>query len=197
MSDIEDDNSDKIVDTLTPEEQEKIESIHKVSFPEPEKIPPQPYSIWSILGLAFGGSGPVSAAAVGTQSAPHFDIKRVIGINKVVTINNISGKHAYVILTIVPIKSLNSVGVGGGGGNMDVSFEDKGEYKAQKLSIPNNTSSKYELDNSKFYCTLFLNVDGVWKKSWENRKFNGRKFDINILERHVAAALDKDNIPDF
>jgi hypothetical protein len=122
-------------------------------------------------------------------------------MEKFVIINNISGKNAYVILTPSPIKTVNSVGLGAGFAGVDASinagFENKGEYKIQKLSIANNTSSRYELDNNDFYCTLFLNIEEHWKKIWDNRLFNGRKYDINILERHANAALEKDNIPDF
>jgi hypothetical protein len=89
------------------------------------------------------------------------------------------------------------LGLSGIDASIDASLDIKGEHKAQKISIYNNTSSRIELDNNKFYCTLFIDIGGEWKKSWDNRRFNGRKFNINILEKHVTAALDKNNIPDF
>lgn len=195
----------EIEDILTPEEQQKIESIQDVSFITKKEQPikkeeAKPFSIWSFFGI---NSIDVATALGGakTRQTPQFDIQRMVGLNKVVTINNISGKPAYVILTSSPIKTVSSFGLGTGILGPEVSaniaFEEKGEYKSQKLSIANNTRSEYELDNNKFYCTLFLYIDSQWKKSWDNRRFNGRRYDINILEKHVSAALNKNDIPDF
>ncbi len=204
MSDLQDKNNDNDVeDTLTTEEQLKIESIQIQTFIEPEQK--NNFNILSIFGFnpqKYIDTG--IAAAIGanqTQKNALFDFRRIITMEKFVIINNISGKNAYVILTPGPIKTVNSVGLGAGFAGVDASinteFENKGEYKIQKLSIANNTSSRYELDNNDFYCTLFLNIEEHWKKIWDNRLFNGRKYDINILERHANAALEKDNIPDF
>jgi hypothetical protein len=196
MSDLE--------DTLTSEEEQKLNSIQKTSFVRTEEIKREdkpdilkPFGIWSIFNLPDIN---IDAKLQTRQEAP-FSVLRSIGLDKVVTINNISGKNAYVILTSAPIKNVKSLGLGAGAagfeGTSNMEFEDHGEYKAQKLSIANNTRCEYDLDNSHFYCTLFLNIDDEWKKTWDNRRFNGRKFDINILERHVQIALEKNNIPDF
>ena len=209
MSNIEDIIEDDNFDILTSDEQDKINSIPKVSFVPVEKnveknVEEKSSGFWSVFDI-FKIIIPNDLAAVAkskqTLQALPFNFQRRVGLDKIVTINNISGTNAYIILTSVPITTVKTIGLSGGAagleGNLNLEFEDKGEYKAQKLSIANNTSSEYELDNSKFYCTLFLNVDGQWKKSWDNRRFNGKRFDINILEKHVKAALDKDNIPDF
>jgi hypothetical protein len=200
------DEDEEDIDSPTLEEQTKIDSIQKVSFvqskieePKPEK---KSFNFWSIFGFNFNSNNVSSAlGAIGSRPNAPFDIQRGLGFKKVVTINNISGKNAYLILTPAPIKNVKKVitgaSVGGVGASVDVDFEDKGEYKAQKISIANNTRSEYDLDNNQFYCTLFLNIDDEWKKIWDNRRFNGRKYDINILERHVNAALKKDNIPNF
>ena len=187
----------EVDDILTPEEQQKIDSIQKVSLVQTEKdeaIPEEqkPFSIWSVLNV-----NPVldiAGIAVTRQAAP-FDIQRRVGINKVVTINNISGKNAYVILSPVCIKTVESVGLGVKEVSFNITFSDKGDYKPQQLSILNNTRSEYDLDNSQFYYTLFLHIDDKWKQVWENRRINGRKYDINILERHVSAANDKETLP--
>lgn len=208
MSDLQDNLcDDKNDDTLTHEEQSKIDSIQKVSFVQEyeefkteELKPEKPFSFWSIFNfdasLVAGALG-----GIGSRQRAPFNIPRRIGLDKVVTINNISGKNAYVILAPVPIKELKNLGLGakaaGFGGSTNMEFENNGEYKVQKISIANNTRSEYDLDNSQFYCTLFLDIDGEWKKIWDNRRINGKKFDINILERHVKAALEKDHIPDF
>jgi hypothetical protein len=207
MSDLQDKKDDKkhdnvLEDILTTEEQLKIESIQIETFvkPEPSYLP---FDISSIFGFNKN-KGENLYAALGanqTQKNALFDFRRIITMEKFVIINNISGKNAYIILTPAPIKTVNSVGLGAGVSSINASintgFENKGEYKIQKLSIANDTSSRYELDNNDFYCTLFLNIDEHWKKIWDNRLFNGRKYDINILERHTKAGLEKDNIPDF
>jgi hypothetical protein len=206
MSELQDKtNNNDVEDTLTTEEQLKIESIQIQTFIEPEQK--NNFNILSIFGFNQNNDEIIDKniyASLGvyeTQRSAVFDIKRALIIEKFVIINNISGKNAYVILTPAPIKTVNSVGLGAGVAGVDASintgFENKGEYKIQKLSIANNTSSRYELDNNQFYCTLFLNIEEHWKKIWDNRRFNGRKYDINILERHANAALKKDNIPDF
>jgi hypothetical protein len=206
MSDLQDKPDDKndndvLEDILTTEEQLKIESIQIQTFTKPEQQ--NPFNMWSIFGFNKNKNENLSAAlgANQTQRTALFDIRRIITMEKFVIINNISGKNAYVILTPAPIKTVNSVGLGAGVSSINASintgFENKGEYKIQKLSIANDTSSRYELDNNDFYCTLFLNIDEHWKKIWDNRLFNGRKYDINILERHAKGALKKDNIPDF
>lgn len=199
MSNLEDNNIDEIEDTLTSEEQQKIESIQKATFVEPKKEP-KPFSIWSIFSF-----NPVDLVATlgipHTQVARSFNIQHLLYLDKSVIINNISGKNAYIVLTPAPITTLNSfsigIGIPGIDTSIDASLESKGEYKVQKISISNNTSSKIELDNNKFYCTLFIDIDGEWKKSWDNRRFNGRKFNINILEKHVTSALYKTHIPNF
>lgn len=69
-----------------------------------------------------------------------------------------------------------------------MTFTEKGEYKPQQLLVLNNTKSDFDMDNSQFYYTLFLHIDNKWKKVWENRRINGEKYNINILERHIHAA---------
>ena len=206
MSDLEDNNhQEEIEDTPTPDEQQKIESIQIATFvPPAKKKEPKPVSIWSIFGSVFnGGLNPTDvAAAVGTQSAlPKFDIAKFLYLEKSVNINNISGKNAYVIISPNPIKTVNSFAVSAGAGGLeaalDVKLEDKGDYEVQKISISNNTSSRCCLDNTQFRCTLYFDVNGIWKRSWENRRFDGRRYNINILEKHVNAALQEKNIPDF
>ena len=183
------DHLEEIEDTLTHEEQQKISSIQVVSLVKP-------FSLWNIFDLFKN----VPSQPHTLQDAP-FNITRRVGIYKVVTINNISGKDAYIILTTDKIKTVKAIGMGGGAVGVDckfnIEFENKGECKPQKISITNNTRSEYELDTSTFHCTLFFNIDGEWKKSWDNRRFNGTRFDINILEKHVTSALKKENIPDF
>lgn len=193
---------EEIDDILTNEENQIIETIQKVSFVKPVnpveevKVEVKPWSIWSVfnnpvnIGAVAGALG-----GVGTRHAAPFDLTRRVGLNKVVTINNISGKNAYVILSPAPIKTIESGELGVKDVTFNITFSDKGDYKPQQLSILNNTRSEYDLDNSQFYYTLFLHIDDKWKQVWENRRINGRKYDINILQRHVLAAIDKETLP--
>lgn len=210
MMDFNGKNYEEMEDTPTLEEQQRIEEIQIATFIPVKKETPTSTSIWSIFTSLFGGglNTPevghlVGSSAVGaTQIAvPRFDLQKFLYLEKSVIINNISGKNAYVLISSNPIKIVKAVGLGAGApgieGNINIEFENKGDYEVQKINILNNTSSRCCLDNTKFRCTLFLNIDGEWKKTWENRRFDGRRFNINILEKHVEAALKKDDIPDF
>ena len=187
---------EEIEDTLTHEEQQKIDSIQVVTLSKNEK----PFSVWNVFDI-FKNTPIVEAPVKQTLQDAPFNITRRVGIYKVVTINNISGKDAYIILTRDKIKDVKALGIGVGAAGVDcnfnIEFENNGECKPQKLSITNNTRSEYELETSTFHCTLFFNIDGEWKKAWDNRRFNGKLFNINILEKHVTSALSKENIPDF
>jgi len=205
MSNIDDKLEDEVDDILSPEEHQIIETIQKVSFVKPieevevkpvEKVEVKPWSIWSVFNNPVNIVDIVGAVGgTGTRYIAPFDLTRRVGLNKVVTINNISGKNAYVILSPAPIKTIDSGGLGVKDVSLNVTFSDKGDYKPQQLSILNNTRSEYDLDNSQFYYTLFLHIDDKWKQVWANRRINGRKYDINILQRHVLAALDNENLP--
>ena len=142
MNDLQD-----LEDTLTTNEIQRLKSIQKISFCKKEEIKREdkpdilkPFGIWSIFNPDIN----IDAKLQTRQAAP-FSVLRSIGLNKVVTINNISGKNAYVILTSAPIKNVKSLGLGAGAagfeGTSNMEFEDQGEYKAQKLSIANNTRS--------------------------------------------------------
>ena len=183
-------------DTLTHEEQQKINSIQVVSLSKPK-----PFSVWNVFGMFKNVEQIVETSQKKTLQDAPFNITRRVGIYKVVTINNISGKDAYIILTTDKIKNVKALGVGVGAAgvecNFNIEFENKEDCKPQKISITNNTRSEYELESTTFHCTLFFNIDGEWKKAWDNRRFNGKIFDINILEKHVKSALTKENIPDF
>ena len=196
MIQTDDNHDEEIEDTLTHEEQQKINSIQVVSLSKNV----EPFSVWNIFDV-FKHAQPIEAPVKQTLQDAPFNITRRVGIYKVVTINNISGKDAYIILTRDKIKDVKALGIGVGAAGVDCNFnieyENKGESKPQKLSITNNTRSEYELETSTFHCTLFFNIDGEWRKSWDNRRFNGKLFNINILEKHVTSALTKENIPDF
>jgi hypothetical protein len=212
MSDLKDDKlDDESDDLITSEEQVAIDKIQKVSFvkevkevnecvvkeraiEQAKKIISNPFNFWSIFN--FNPADLVGAVANTRQEAP-FELQRRVGLNKVVTISNISGKTAYVILTPSKIKTIESVGIGAKDVSFNISFTDEGEYLPQQIPILHNTSSEYDLDNSQFYYTLFLHIDNKWLLTWTNRKINGRKYNINILERHVTLATKVGTLPEI
>ena len=212
MSDLKDDKlDDESDDLITSEEQVAIDKIQKVSFvkevkevnecvvkeraiEQAKKIISNPFNFWSIFN--FNPADLVGAVANTRQEAP-FELQRRVGLNKVVTISNISGKTAYVILTPSKIKTIESVGIGAKDVSFNISFTDEGEYLPQQIPILHNTSSEYDLDNSQFYYTLFLHIDNKWLQTWTNRKINGRKYNINILERHVTLATKVGTLPEI
>ena len=201
MSELNADNKDdeSVDESITSEEQVAISQIQKVSFvkecvnKEDKKVV-KPFNFWSIFN--FNPADLVGAVANTRQEAP-FELQRRVGLNKVVTINNISGKTAYVILTPSKIKTIESVGIGAKDVSFNISFTDEGEFLPQQIPILHNTSSEYDLDNSQFYYTLFLHIDNKWLQTWTNRKINGRKYNINILERHVTLATKVGTLPEI
>lgn len=188
MSDNNDDKYEEAEDDiLTPEEERKICELryqHKDCFAE-RKVEPTQLNIKSILG-GIGALGAVS------QPVADFNFGRRIGLNRVVQINNISGKKAWIILTPSPIMGISSVGIDKLG---QISFSTSGEYKCQQSGLSNNSIRDFELDNSQIYYTVFFNCDGKWKTPFKDRKINTRKYDINLLERHVEDSIEIELIP--
>ena len=121
-----------------------------------------------------------------------FSFERRLGLVPVVTVNNISGKRAWVILSPAPITGVVSFGIDN---VANVAFSTQGEYKCQHLALPDKTSKEYDLDTSQIYYSVFFDCEGVWKTPFKNRKINTRKFNINLLERHVEQAVDAASVP--
>lgn len=167
--------------TVSHEEQRKINSIRVVSYTANQHANLVP----KLQGLYNASSDMIQLSTQKTD----FDLMRRVGISKEVTINNISGKNAWVMLTPAPVTRLGAFGINKLG---EINFVTSGEYKTQQISILNGSRSRYDLDNGMTYVSLFLHVDGKWKKVWLDRLFNTKKYDINILERHVAAGVDCD-----
>jgi hypothetical protein len=182
----------------SPEEQQNIKKITRVCYrqpqqPEPEHNPEpkqdKQTNVWSWVGInnIEDAINAAKAAAAISRAAAPFDPIRRVGISKVVTISNISGKNAWVVLSPSIITAVSSVGIDKFG---QIGLERSGELKAQQISIPDESSGEYDLDNGLSYVSLFLNIDGTWKKVWIDRLFNTRKYNINILPKHIKAAID-------
>ena len=121
-----------------------------------------------------------------------FSLLRRVGLNPSVLITNMSGRKAWVILSPAPILSVSSVGVEKIG---QVSFSSSGEYKCPQSAISDSSCREFELDNSEIYYTVFFNCGGKWKTPFKNRKINTRKYNINLLYRHVEESIDCDFVP--
>ena len=188
MSNI-DDKNDSIDDDdmLTIEEQNKITALQKKqNIDIPIVNVPAPITratMFKGLAAAFGGV---------TKEPIPFDLIRRVGLNPVVTINNISGKKAWLILSPAPIMSIGSIGIDKIG---QIAITTTGDYKCQQSAISNNTSIEFDLDNSQIYYTVFFDCDGKWKIPFKDKKINTRKYNINILERHVEDSIEVELIP--
>jgi len=120
-----------------------------------------------------------------------FTFQRILGIAPHVTITNASTKKAWVILSPVPIVSISSIGVD----KLNISFSTIGEYKCQQFLISPHHSKEYDLDTSQIYYSVFFEFGEVWKTPFKNRKLNTRKYNINLLERHVENSVDSSLLP--
>ena len=120
-----------------------------------------------------------------------FTFQRILGISPHVTITNASTKKAWVILSPVPIVSISSIGID----KLSISFSITGEYKCQQFLISPHHSKEYDLDTSQIYYSVFFDFGEVWKTPFKNRKLNTRKYNINLLERHVENSVDSALLP--
>lgn len=134
----------------------------------------------------------VSVASVLSLPLADFTLNRRLGLSPHVTINNISGKKAWVILSPAPIVSVGSFGVDHIG---NISFSTTGDYKCQQLLLVPHKSEDYELDTSQIYYSVFFDCNGIWKTPFKNRRINTRKYNINLLERHVDISVDASTLP--
>jgi len=134
---------------------------------------------------------PTIASALSLEPA-QFTFGRRLGLNPVVTVNNISGKNAWIILAPAPISSVSGIGIDN---IASISLSTTGDYKCQQFLLRNNKSDDYELDTSQLYYTVFFDCDGKWKTPFKNRKINTRKYNINLLERHIADSIDSSEVP--
>jgi len=167
-------------DILTSDEQKRIDSLRGVN-------PQSSGFLGALGGLNLG-------ALVGAVSNPaaEFNFGRIIGLNPVVKINNISGKKAWVILTPTPIMGISSIGIDSVG---QIAFSSAGEYKCQQAALSHNSIRDFELDKQQIYYTVFFDCDGKWKTPFKDRKINTRKYNINLLERHVEDAIEVALLP--
>lgn len=177
------DNHDKD-EVLSLNEKERIENLIQNEEKQKQKQKQKKNNISNLFNL-FN--------LVNSKQEAEYNFGRITGLNPKIYVNNISGKRAWIILTPAPIKNISSLGVGKFG--FSVGFETEGEYKCQESIISNNSRREFELDNNQIYYTVIFDCDGKWKITFKNRKINARKYDINLLERHVEEAVDFSSLP--
>ena len=165
-------------DVLTEHEEEKISYLLATKY-NPPIIHPK-----CVMGAQIAG--------IASMELAQFNVGRRLGINPFVTITNISGKRAWVVLSPAPIVSIGSVGIDN---VANISFSTTGDYKCQQFLLPNHKTGDYELDTSQIYYTVFFDCDGIWKTPFKNRKINTRKYNINLLERHIENSIDSLSLP--
>jgi hypothetical protein len=130
--------------------------------------------------------------AIKSLPLANFTLQRMLGIAPHVTITNASNKKAWVILSPVPIVSISSMSIDKLG---SISFSTSGDYQCQQFLISPNKSTEYELDTSQIYYSVFFEFGDVWKTPFKNRRLNTRKYNINLLERHVENSVDASLLP--
>jgi hypothetical protein len=170
-------------DVLTIQEEEKINYLRESN---------KGRMLSTVLTMATTSMATASVAGALSFEPAQFTFERRLGLNPVVTINNISGKNAWVILAPAPIVSVGGIGVDN---IANISLSTTGEYKCQQFLLRNNKSDDYDLDTSQLYYTVFFECDGTWKTPFKNRKINTRKYNINLLERHVVDSIVSSDVP--
>ena len=121
-----------------------------------------------------------------------FSFFRYLGFAHKITVYNISGKQAWIILSPAPICGVSSFGLDKVG---QISFTTNGNYKCQQSPLMASTAREFDLDNNQIYYSVFFNCDGKWKVHFKDRKMNSTKYDINLLQRHVIESVDYDFVP--
>jgi hypothetical protein len=166
-------------DVLTTQEEEKINYLRESNKSQ-------------MLAKAAAATAAITIKGVSSFEPARFTFERRLGLNPIVTINNISGKHAWVILAPAPIVSVGGIGVDN---IANISLSTSGEYQCQQFLLRNNKCDDYELDSSQLYYTVFFDCDGKWKTPFKNRRINTRKYNINLLERHVVDSILSSEVP--
>jgi hypothetical protein len=111
-----------------------------------------------------------------------------IGIRCNIRINNSCDKNAYVIITPTPITSVASIGVEKLG---NIQYEQHGEYKSEEMMILPGKEKFFELETSKIYISVLIEVeDCKWRQWRKNRLINSKKIDYNISKDAISECID-------
>ena len=111
-----------------------------------------------------------------------------IGIRRNIRINNSCDKKAYVIITPTPITSITTIGVEKLG---NIQYEQHGEYKSEEMMILPGVEKFFELETSKIYISVLIEVeDCKWRQWRKNRLIDSKNIDYNISKDAIEECID-------
>jgi hypothetical protein len=111
-----------------------------------------------------------------------------IGIRRNIRINNSCNKKAYVIITPTPITSITTIGVEKLG---NIQYEQHGEYKSEEMMILPGVEKFFELETSKIYISVLIEVeDCKWRQWRKNRLIDSKNIDYNISKDAIEECID-------
>ena len=129
---------------------------------------------------------------------------RQVGLRHEVSINNMSGKKAWIIISPAPILQLSSFSLTKVG---EISFTHTGDYKCQQSPLLDQSRRIFDLDSSDIYYTIFFECDKdienknniknekKWKVHFKDKKHETANYDINLLPKHLEESVDFDIKP--
>jgi len=110
------------------------------------------------------------------------------GFRKNIRISNSCDKKAYVIIAPTPIRTISKIGVEKLG---TIEYEQHGEYKSEEILILPGKTKYFELETSKIYISILIEVEEHnWKQWRKNRLINSNKTDYNISLDAIEECLD-------
>lgn len=111
-----------------------------------------------------------------------------MGFSRNIRIKNSCSKDAYVVITPTPIQSISTIGVGKIG---NIQYEHYGEYKSEEMKILPNQEKYFELETSKIYVSVLIEVEEYkWKQWRKNRLIDAKKIDYNITPSAPEECID-------
>lgn len=111
-----------------------------------------------------------------------------IGIRRNIRISNSCEKKAYVIVAPTPIISISTIGVDKIG---NIEYETHGDYKSEEMLILPGQEKHFELETSKIYISVLIEVeDTKWRQWRKNRLIDSKSTDYNITKCAPEECID-------
>ena len=111
-----------------------------------------------------------------------------IGFRRNIRIHNSCKKNAYVVITPTPIKSISTIGVEKIG---NIHYEQYGDYKSEEMKILPGQEKFFELETSKIYISVLIEVTECnWKQWRKNRLIDSKRIDYNITTDAIDECID-------
>ena len=110
------------------------------------------------------------------------------GFRRNIRITNSCEQKAYVIITPTPIRSISTIGVEKLG---NIEYEQHGEYKSEEMLILPTETKFFELETSKIYISILIEVENqTWKQWRKNRLIDSSTTDYNITKYAIDECID-------